>query len=329
MNYFGQNIKGIREYWGLSQEEFGFLINASRGMIAQYETRGSRPKREIQIRIEELTGFSLEELQAGVIQRDDYPGMKDSLRFDIQIFRKVKSDNDAQHVVTGSEFEMRKAGHILKTKRKQLGLSIKELAKKFNVTTSYYEEIEEGAATPNVKLLDDIVSDLDAFEVKNLYFPDLFDIDGLPTPNDPEDIIQDGIIGKKWPGVPMYDIPVTAGAVTMIRDEKAPEPAYYLQIPSFKDCTFGARVSGDSMYPEIRNGDYVVCKEVQTLESLIYGDIYLIITKDGIETVKYVHPHENTDWVNLVPYNKSVPITPMPKSNIFKVYKVKGVLKGY
>lgn len=132
-----------------------------------------------------------------------------------------------------------------------------------------------------------------------------------------------------WVGVPMYDIPVTAGAVTMIRDEKAPEPAYYLQIPSFKDCTFGARVSGDSMYPEIRNGDYVVCKEVQTLESLIYGDIYLVITKDGIETVKYVHPHDNPDWVNLVPYNKSVPTTPMPKSNIFKVYKVKGVLKGY
>jgi hypothetical protein len=59
------------------------------------------------------------------------------------------------------------------------------------------------------------------------------------------------------------------------------------------------------IYPEIRDGDYVVCKEIQTLESLIYGDIYLVITKDGIEPVKYIHPREtNQDWINLVSYNK-------------------------
>jgi len=133
-----------------------------------------------------------------------------------------------------------------------------------------------------------------------------------------------------WRGVPMYDIPVSAGAVTLIRDEVAPTPAYYLQIPGFKDCTFGARVSGDSMYPEIRNGDYVICKEIQSMGDIIYGDIYLIVTHSGMETVKYLHPHdEKADWIKLVPYNKSVPPTAMPKSNIFKVYKVKGVLKGY
>ncbi|MBV7529018.1 XRE family transcriptional regulator [Chitinophaga sp. sic0106] len=132
-----------------------------------------------------------------------------------------------------------------------------------------------------------------------------------------------------WRGVPMYDTDVNAGILSLIRDEKITEPAYYLPIPGFKDCKFGARVSGDSMYPEIRNGDYVICKELQTLDSLIYGDIYLVVTHDGMETVKYVHPHEKEDWINLVPYNKSVPTTPMPKKNIRAVYKVKGVVKGY
>ena len=80
------------------------------------------------------------------------------------------------------------------------------------------------------------------------------------------------------------------------------------------------------MYPEIRNGDYVICKEVS---NFIFGDIYLVVTNDGQETVKYVHPNENPDLVNLVPYNKAIPITPIPKSDIVKMYKVKGVLKGY
>jgi len=131
------------------------------------------------------------------------------------------------------------------------------------------------------------------------------------------------------PGVPVFDIAVSAGVVPQIRDEPGELPAFYLQMPLFRDCVFGARVSGDSMYPEIRNGDYVVCKEILSKDSIIYGDIYLIITHDGVETVKHLHPHEKEDWVMLVPFNKSVPPTPMPRKNIARIFKVKGVIKGY
>ncbi|WP_123891702.1 hypothetical protein [Chitinophaga costaii] len=31
-----------------------------------------------------------------------------------------------------------------------------------------------------------------------------------------------------WPGVPMYDVPVTASALVVVRDEPAAEPAYFL-----------------------------------------------------------------------------------------------------
>ncbi len=41
------------------------------------------------------------------------------------------------------------------------------------------------------------------------------------------------------------------------------------------------------------------------MDSVIFGDIYLVVTKDGMETVKYVHPHEEkADWIKRVPYNK-------------------------
>jgi len=130
---------------------------------------------------------------------------------------------------------------------------------------------------------------------------------------------------EQWQGVPIFDTEVTGGLLSLVRDER-PEPIYYLPIPGFKDCQFGARVSGDSMYPEIRNGDFVICKEVS---EFIYGDIYLIITEDDQETVKHVYPNENTNFINLVPSNKEMPITPISKSKIKKFYKVKGVIKGY
>lgn len=130
----------------------------------------------------------------------------------------------------------------------------------------------------------------------------------------------------QWRGVPIYDTEVTGGLLSLIRDEQPGDPIYYLPIPGFKDCKFGARVSGDSMYPEIRNGDFVICKEVSLF---VYGDIYLVITEDGQETVKHVHPNEDPEYVNLVPSNKEMPVTPMPKAKIKKFYKVKGVIKGY
>jgi SOS-response transcriptional repressor LexA len=130
-----------------------------------------------------------------------------------------------------------------------------------------------------------------------------------------------------WEGLPMFEVPVTLGAIEVIRDEPANNAAFYLHIPQFRDCTFGTRASGDSMYPEIRNGDFVICKEI---ESIIYGDIYLVITFDGHETVKYIHPHpDKEDHIILVPRNESIPRTPLPKSAIRKIYKVKGVIKGY
>lgn len=133
-----------------------------------------------------------------------------------------------------------------------------------------------------------------------------------------------------WPGLPIFEAPVTLGLIETIRDEPVMSPDFYLPVPQFRDCTFGTRAAGDSMYPEIRNGDYVICKEVTDVREIIMGDIYLVITNGGMETVKYIHPHpSNKDYLILAARNESIPKTELPKEAIRKVYKVKGVLKAY
>lgn len=83
------------------------------------------------------------------------------------------------------------------------------------------------------------------------------------------------------------DIPITASHI-----EDMPNPSYddmqyqLLSVPGFEGCVAFPAV-GDSMYPRISNGDIVVFREWQ--ESYISnGEIYLIITRLGDRTIKYL-----------------------------------------
>lgn len=141
-------------------------------------------------------------------------------------------------------------------------------------------------------------------------------------------------IGESKRGIMVYEsAPVQAGIRTVYHDEHA-VPDYVLNIPQFKDCNYGTRASGDSMYPEIRNGDLIVCKELPLDARIIFGDIYVIHTKDGIETIKYVQQFVDSDnnepWVLLVPHNKAAGMgTPIPRKEIVKLFKVRAIFKAY
>lgn len=141
-------------------------------------------------------------------------------------------------------------------------------------------------------------------------------------------------IGESKTGIQVYEsAPVQAGLRTVYHDEHQ-VPDYVLNIPQFRDCNYGTRASGDSMYPEIRNGDLIVCKELPIDARIIYGDMYVIHTKDGIETIKYVHQFADNDqgeqWVLLVPHNKAAGMgTPIPRNEIIKLFKVRAIFKAY
>lgn len=141
-------------------------------------------------------------------------------------------------------------------------------------------------------------------------------------------------VGESKKGIMVYEsAPVQAGIKTVYHDEHQ-VPDYVLNIPQFRDCNYGTRASGDSMYPEIRNGDLIVCKELPLDARIIFGDIYVVHTKDGIETIKYVQQFVDSDkndpWVLLVPHNKAAGMgTPIPRKEIIKLFKVRAIFKAY
>lgn len=135
---------------------------------------------------------------------------------------------------------------------------------------------------------------------------------------------------KDWPGLPMYNMPITASFIATYRDVDTFQPQYYLHDPRFRDCDFGAIITGDSMHSEIRHGDFIACKEITDTRFIVFGDIYYVVATNGLETCKYINadPHNPNNFL-LVPRNENISPSPIPKDMILKMYKVRGIIRGY
>ena len=95
MNCLGKNVRGIREFWGLTQSELGKLIGATRGMIMQYENRGTTPKNETVSKLVALFRTSKDMLFNTELTREQYPEMDISLRVAIENMREEGETDDS------------------------------------------------------------------------------------------------------------------------------------------------------------------------------------------------------------------------------------------
>lgn len=135
---------------------------------------------------------------------------------------------------------------------------------------------------------------------------------------------------EEWDGLPVYNQPVSASFVEHYHDETTYEPIYRLRDPRFKDCNFAAIITGDSMHDEIRHGDYVVCQEITDRSFIVYGDIYYIVASNGLETCKYINAdRSDSEQIMLVPKNEKISPSPIRKDMVLRLYKVKGIIRGY
>jgi len=106
--------------------------------------------------------------------------------------------------------------------------------------------------------------------------------------------------------VPLYSIEGTAGLVPLFSDSGANKPVNYIHIPNLPKCDGAIYIVGDSMYPLLKSGDIVLYKQLQDLDSIFWGDMYLLsIDLDGEEyiTVKYIQKSEREGCVKLVSQN--------------------------
>lgn len=107
--------------------------------------------------------------------------------------------------------------------------------------------------------------------------------------------------------VPLYSMEATAGLVPLFEQQSAHTPLNYIHIPNLPKCDGAVYVAGDSMYPLLKSGDIVLYKQLNDLEDIFWGDMYLLsIDMDGEEyiTVKYVQRSDREGYVRLVSQNQ-------------------------
>lgn len=120
-------------------------------------------------------------------------------------------------------------------------------------------------------------------------------------------------------GAPFYcDLPVSAGYRDAF-DPARERPSAFISLP-MKIADFYFPVSGNSMEPEINDGDIVGVKRVEPHEGIVHGDVYMVVTNENRMIKRCYHDNEDPNLIWCVSPN--YPSFPIHKNDVCALFKV-------
>ena len=130
-------------------------------------------------------------------------------------------------------------------------------------------------------------------------------------------------------GVPFYDIDVTCGITESFADVRE-EPQFRINYAPLNDCDAAFPVYGDSMEPDFYAGDVVMVREIHNVDSMLWGEPYLVITNaacDNLRTIKNVYLSDDRRSFILRASNPRYNgDTIVARENVLKIFLIKGKL---
>ena len=125
-------------------------------------------------------------------------------------------------------------------------------------------------------------------------------------------------------GKPYYNVDFTLGFDIMFNDQTQ-NPDYLIDFPPFNDCDCWCNAHGNSMFPTIASGDIVALKQIRDISYLINGEIYAIVTSNGLRTIKRIR--DNGSTFTLIADNKEVGDQDIPKSLVTHAFHVRATFR--
>lgn len=129
-------------------------------------------------------------------------------------------------------------------------------------------------------------------------------------------------------GVPYYDEDFVLG-FNEIGFPFSENPQFLVRMPKYQNATLWCNATGDSMEPEIYSGDVVALQLIEDHSFLMYGDVYAIVTTNGLRTIKRLGKSDDKNCYRLIPTNKNYDEQDIPKNIILRVFKVLGNLHSF
>lgn len=129
-------------------------------------------------------------------------------------------------------------------------------------------------------------------------------------------------------GVPYYNVDFIGGFDLVLNDQTT-TPEYLIDFKKYNEATCWCNVTGHSMEPEITHGDIIALKKIEDKSFLPLGEVYAIVTTNGMRTIKRLGPSSDPKCYTLVPTNKSPEygIQELPKDMIEHIFQVLGCMK--
>lgn len=129
-------------------------------------------------------------------------------------------------------------------------------------------------------------------------------------------------------GVPYYDEDFVLG-FNEIGFPFSESPQFLVRMPKYQNATLWCNATGDSMEPEINSGDVVALQLIEDHSFLMYGDVYAIVTTNGLRTIKRLGKSDDANCYRLIPTNNAYDAQDIPKSIILRVFRVLGSLHSF
>lgn len=255
----GDRIRERRKTNGLSQEDLAMALNTTKQTIYKYEQGiiNNIPSDKI-----ELIAKALNCSPAYLM------GWADG--------SKANSINEALYMTIG---------YRIKARRKQLGLSAEEIAKKMNVSPATVYRYESSDIM-NMGI-DKLASIAKALNCSPAYLMGWTDDSKVSSINEKSRKgVKIPVLGNVAAGIPIEAIEDIVDYEEI--DEELADRGEY----------FGLRIKGDSMQPKFDTGDVVIVRRQSTVDS---GDIAVVLVNGDSATVKKVKITK--DGILLIPTN--------------------------
>ena len=186
----------------------------------------------------------------------------------------------------------------LRAERNRYGLSLQRIQELTNLPMKNLKAYDNG----DEDVPDDI---LEAFEnlfqrIENEYNDSEEQDDTLPV------LITDEMVSNVK--VPFYEVDFTGGFTSpeMFSEVK---PSFVISSPSFAGADFACVLIGNSMSRRIKNGSVIGLKKIEEWwEYFPTNEIYAVVTKNWLRTVKIVKRSKKEGYIDLIP-------DPLPEYN--------------
>jgi SOS-response transcriptional repressor LexA len=99
-------------------------------------------------------------------------------------------------------------------------------------------------------------------------------------------------------------------------------PAFDIPLPEFRNATYrGFQVEGDSMLPNLRPGEWVLAKAVESIQDVSANKMYVVVLHDAV-LVKKLEKSPNVNKMSLISLNETYPPYEVDMQQIQELWQV-------